>query len=161
MEDGWFSHDKEHIMAIIRKIREYQPEVVLANAIRDRHPDHGRASKLVSEACFFSGLKSIDTGQAQWRPKAVYHYIQDRQIKPDFIVDISGHIEKKKEAIMAFSSQFFDPNSKEPTTPISSEQFLDVIITRSADLGRTIGVSHGEAFTTERPLGVVDLIGIL
>src|SRR4051812_3412872 len=132
MADGFFRNDEEHQLQIIKKIRAYQPDLVLCNAISDRHPDHGRAAQLVSEACFYSGLRRVQTqlnGQIQkeWRPKAVYHYIQDRQLKPDIVVDVSEFVEKKMEAIRAFKSQFYDPNSKEPESPISVKNFLDVV----------------------------------
>ncbi|MCB0409893.1 MAG: bacillithiol biosynthesis deacetylase BshB1, partial [Flavobacteriales bacterium] len=124
LADGFFENDKESQLAIIKMIRKYQPEVVLANAVRDRHPDHGRASKLISDACFYSGLLKIETElegkqQTHWRPKAVYHYIQDRLIKPDFVVDVSEFVDKKIASIQCFSSQFYNPESKEPATPIS------------------------------------------
>ncbi len=159
--DGFFINDKEHQLGIIRMLRRYRPETVLCNAIDDRHIDHGRGSKLVSDACFLSGLKKIDTkleadseGQLPWRPKAVYHYIQWKNIKPDFVVDVSGYIEKKTKAILAYSSQFHDPKSKEPETPISSKNFLDSVEYRARDLGRLVGVEHGEGFTVERLIAV-------
>lgn len=160
--DGFFSNDKEHQLGLIKMIRKYQPDIVLANAISDRHPDHGRASQLISEACFYSGLLKIETeneGQKQlhWRPKAVYHYIQDRYIKPDFVVDVTPFVTKKMEAIMAFSSQFFDPNSTAPKTPISGEEFLNSVKARMIGLGRDIGVDYAEGFTVERVIGVGDL----
>src|ERR1035437_9510045 len=113
--DGFFKNDKEHQLEIIKKIREYQPEIVLCNAVSDRHPDHGRSAALVSEACYYSGLIRIETklngvNQQAWRPKAVYHYIQDRQLKPDFVVDVTSFFEKKMEAIQAFKSQFYNPD---------------------------------------------------
>lgn len=160
--DGFFSNDKEHQLGIIKMIRKYQPDIVLANAPKDRHPDHGRASQLISEACFYSGLLKIETeleGQKQihWRPKAVYHYIQDRYIKPDFVVDITAFIDKKMEAIMAFSSQFYDPNSTAPKTPISGEEFLNSVKARMIGFGRDIGADYAEGFTVERVIGVDDL----
>ena len=162
MPDGFFSNTKENQLEIIKVLRKCQPDIVLCNAVYDRHPDHGKASNLVSDACFYSGLIKIETElnsekQKAWRPKFVYHYIQDRYIKPDFIVDISEHIEKKMESIMAFSSQFYDPTSKEPQTPISSKQFIEAIRNRSAEMGRIIGVEYGEGFTCERVAGVKDL----
>lgn len=162
MPDGFFYNSPENQMLLIKKIRAYQPDIVLCNAVYDRHPDHAKGANLVSDACFYSGLIKIETEEAgkkqqAWRPKFVYHYIQDRYIKPDFIVDISAHIEKKMEAILAFSSQFFDPNSKEPQTPISSKQFIDAIRNRSAEMGRIIGVDYGEGFTYERIAGIQNL----
>lgn len=165
MEDGFFRNDPEHQRKVITAIRKYQPEIVLCNAIADRHPDHGRGSELVSEACFYSGLRRIETevdGEAQehWRPKAVYHYIQDRYIKPDFIVDISDHIETKMASVSAYSSQFFDPNSSEPQTPISTPEFMEFIKARARQFGRSINAQYGEGFTVERPVGIEDMLDL-
>jgi bacillithiol biosynthesis deacetylase BshB1 len=166
MKDGTFKNDSEHQLELIKKIREYRPEIVLCNAVQDRHPDHGRAAQLVSEACFYSGLRKITSKlngkeQEAWRPKAVYHYIQDRYIKPDLAIDVSPFIETKMKAIMAFSSQFYSPGSKEPQTPISSKNFMDVVKGRMADFGRVIGVEYAEGFTVERYPGVNDLFDLL
>lgn len=163
LADGFFRNDKESQLEIIKIIRKYQPEVVLANAVNDRHPDHGRASKLISEACFYAGLIKIETqlngvNQDKWRPKAVYHYIQDRFIKPDFVVDVSDFVDKKIEAIQCFGSQFFDPKSTEPITPISGEEFFDFIKARMMQYGREIGVKYAEGFTAERYIGVEDML---
>ena len=162
--DGFFVNDKEHQMAIIKMVRKYRPEIVLCNAVDDRHIDHGKGSKLVSDACFLSGLTKIDTKmegeeewQEAWRPKAVYHYIQWKNLTPDFALDVSGFIEKKTEAILAYSSQFFDPGSNEPETPISSKNFIDSVNYRARDLGRLIGVEYAEGFTVERFVGVDSL----
>jgi len=162
--DGFFRNDPQHQMAVIRQIRKYRPDTVLCNAIHDRHIDHGRGSDLVSDACFLSGLIKIDTQlegddrwQEPWRPKNVYHYIQWKNLKPDFVVDVSGFIEKKLEAIRAYDSQFFDPDSKEPETPISSANFLESVEYRSRDLGRLVGVEYAEGFTVERTLAVSGL----
>ena len=159
--DGFFVNDRAHQLEIIRMLRKYQPDTVLCNAVEDRHIDHGRGAKLVSDACFLSGLVKIDTKadggdqwQDPWRPKHVYHYIQWMNLKPDFVVDVSGFIEKKKEAILAYGSQFFDPNSDEPDTPISSKNFLDSVDYRARDLGRLVGVEHAEGFTVERCIAV-------
>jgi bacillithiol biosynthesis deacetylase BshB1 len=160
LRDGFFNGGEPEMMAVLKKIREYQPEIVLCNAIDDRHPDHGRAAKLVSEACFYSGLIKIKTGQDPWRPKAVYHYIQDRYIAPDFVVDVTPFVGKKLEAIMAFSSQFFDPESKEPMTPIASESFLDFVTAKMRVLGRDINVDFAEGFTVARTPGVDDLFSL-
>jgi bacillithiol biosynthesis deacetylase BshB1 len=165
MEDGWFRNDVESQHKIIEMIRKYQPEIVLANAISDRHPDHGRAASLVAEACFYSGLVKIETvyngkKQEAWRPKALYHYIQDYHIEPDFVIDVSAHWDQKIEAIMAFSSQFFNPNSKEKETPISSKSFLDFLGARARNIGRPIGAEYGEGFTSTRYLGVEDLFDL-
>jgi bacillithiol biosynthesis deacetylase BshB1 len=160
--DGFFVNDEAHQLEIIKMIRKYQPEMVLCNAIKDRHIDHGKGSKLVSDACFLAGLTKIQTeynGQAQvaWRPKRVYHYIQWENIEPDFAVDISGFMDQKVAAVQAYSSQFFNPNTNEPETPISSVNFIDSITYRARDLGRLIGVEHAEGFTVERCLAVNSL----
>ena len=160
--DGFFVNDKEHQLKVIEMIRKYRPEIVLCNAIDDRHIDHGKGSQLVSDACFLSGLRKIETTfdvvtQKDWRPKHVYHYIQWKNIEPDFVVDVSGFIDKKIAAVQAYSSQFYDPNSKEPVSPITSKNFLDSIRYRAQDLGRLIGVSAGEGFTAERYVAVNSL----
>ena len=163
-KDGFFRNDTEHQMALIRQIRRFQPDIVLCNAIEDRHIDHARGSSLVSDACFLSGLVKIDTRlegdeqwQDPWRPKQVYHYIQWKNLPVDFAVDISGYIEKKLEAIQAYSSQFYDPKSDEPETPISSKNFTESVSYRARDLGRLIGVEFAEGFTAERPVAVSSL----
>jgi bacillithiol biosynthesis deacetylase BshB1 len=166
MADGFFRNDKEHQLEIIKKIRQYQPELVLCNAITDRHPDHGRAARLASEACFYSGLRRIQTqlnGQEQhhWRPKAVYHYIQDRHLKPDIVVDVSEFVEKKMEAIQAFKSQFYDPNSKEPESPISVKNFFELVKGKMSVFGRDAGFEYAEGFTVERTPGVTDLFKLI
>jgi len=160
--DGFFRNTKENQLEIIKILRKYQPDVVLCNAPRDRHPDHGRASQMVSEACFYSGLVRIETEldgaqQELWRPKAVYHYIQDRFLKPDFVVDVSEFLDKKIEAIMAFSSQFYNPDSDLPETPISSKKFMDFVKARMADFGRDISADYAEGFTVDRTIGVEDI----
>ena len=162
MRDGFFVNDEAHQLKVIEMIRKYQPEIVLCNAITDRHIDHGKGSKLVSDACFLSGLRQIKTeldGEAQeaWRPKVVYHYIQWQNIEPDFVVDISEFMNKKMESVIAYSSQFYDPKSNEPVTPIASKNFLDSINYRAQDLGRLVGVEYAEGFTTERYLAVNSL----
>lgn len=162
--DGFFTNDKEHQLELIKVIRKYRPEIVLCNAVDDRHIDHAKGSKLVSDACFLSGLVKIgtkmdgdDEWQAPWRPKVVYHYIQWKNLEPDFVVDVSGFIDKKTDAIMAYSSQFYDPKSKEPETPISSKNFTDSVIYRARDLGRIVGVEYAEGFTVERYVAVDNL----
>lgn len=166
-EDAFFVNDKAHQIEVVRAIRKYRPTIILANAIRDRHPDHGKASQLVVEACFLSGLAKLETKgsdgnmQEPWRPKAVYHYIQSVFIQPDFVVDVSEHWEKKMEAIRAFKSQFFDPNSKEPETYISSPQFMEMLESRGKELGHSIGVKYGEGFTIDRNMGVKNLKDLL
>lgn len=159
MADGFFNDSEANKRLIIEQIRRFQPKVVLANAIEDRHPDHGRAAKLVSEACFLAGLRKIETvweGEPQLahRPKAVYHYIQDHYLKADFCVDITEFIDRKIEAIRAYKTQFYDPNSKEPITPISGEEFFDFIKGRMMQYGRPIGAKYAEGFTVERELGI-------
>jgi len=166
MADGFFKNDKEHQVQLIKKIREYKPEIVLCNAVSDRHPDHGRAAKLVSEACFLSGLIKIQTqsnnaNQEPWRPKVVYHYIQDHQLKPDFVVDVTSFVDKKMEAIQAFKSQFYDPSSKEPESPISSKNFFDLVKAKMRVYGRDAGFEYAEGFTVERPMGIDNLFHIL
>lgn len=163
--DGFFTNDKQHQLKIIEQIRKYQPEMVLCNAIDDRHIDHGKGSKLVSDACFLSGLVKIKTelngvNQDRWRPKVVYHYIQWKHIEPDVVVDVSGFVDTKMKSVLAYKTQFYDPNSKEPSTPISSQNFTDSIIYRSRDLGRLIGVEHGEGFTVERYPAVESLFDL-
>ena len=162
MRDGFFTNDEEHQLAIIRMIRKYQPEIVLCNAVDDRHIDHGKGSKLVSDACFLSGLIKIETeykGESQhaWRPKCVYHYIQWKNITPDFVVDTTGFNEKKVEAILAYGSQFYNPDNSGPETPIATKNFLDSLSYRAQDLGRLIGTDFGEGFTVERPVAVNSL----
>ncbi|MEA1786191.1 bacillithiol biosynthesis deacetylase BshB1 [Arenibacter sp. GZD96] len=165
--DGFFTNDREHQLKIIQVLRKYRPEIVLCNAVDDRHIDHAKGSKLVSDACFLSGLVKIDTKaegddqwQEVWRPKVVYHYIQWKDLKPDFVVDVSAFIEKKTEAILAYSSQFYDPKSDAPQTPISSKNFIDSINYRARDLGRLVGVDYAEGFTVERYV-VVNRLGDL
>jgi N-acetylglucosamine malate deacetylase 1 len=165
-KDGFFYNDEKHQLALLQLIRLYQPEIVLCNAIDDRHPDHGKGSKLVSDACFLSGLvkvKSTYDGliQSPWKPKAVYHYIQDRHIKPDFVVDITDHMERKMKAVMAFKSQFYDPESNEPETAISSKNFLEFLYGRAIDMGRQSGFQYAEGFTVERTLGVDSLFHLI
>ncbi|WP_394749267.1 bacillithiol biosynthesis deacetylase BshB1 [Spongiimicrobium salis] len=156
--DGFFTNDKAHQLEVIKMVRKYKPEIVLCNAIDDRHIDHGKGSQLVSDACFLSGLKKVETeDQEAWRPKQVYHYIQWKNLEPDFVVDVTGFIEKKTEAILAYKSQFYDPNSKEPSTPISDKNFVNSIVFRANDMGRLIGVEHAEGFTVERYVGVKSL----
>ncbi len=158
--DGFFEINKTNLTEIIHILRKYKPDTVLLNAVDDRHPDHGRASELCSRACFLSGLSKIETidtdgtSLKQWRPKQVFHYIQWKNLTPDFIVDVTGFIETKKKACQAYESQFFNKDSKEPETPISSKNFLDSIEYRAKDLGRLIGADYAEGFTVERVIGV-------
>ena len=166
MRDGFFINDEEHQLAVIRMLRKYKPEIVLCNAIEDRHIDHGKGSKLVSDACFLSGLRKIETEfnkekQDAWRPKHVYHYIQWKNIKPEFVVDITGYSEIKVAAILAYDSQFYNPDTNEPETPIATKNFLESLNYRSQDLGRLIGVDYAEGFTAERHLGVNSLDNLI
>jgi len=159
MADGYFEINEANKLKIVEQIRRFRPEIVLANAIDDRHPDHARASKLVSEACFLAGLIKVETtwegvNQEAFRPKVVYHYIQDRYIKPDFVVDVTPFYEQKMNSIRAFKSQFYDPNSTEPQTPISGEDFIEFLKGRMSEFGRPIGVRYAEGFTAERLVGV-------
>ncbi|MBT4779585.1 MAG: bacillithiol biosynthesis deacetylase BshB1 [Polaribacter sp.] len=161
-EDGFFINDKAHQMAIVEIIRKYQPEVVLCNAVDDRHLDHPKGSQLVSDACFLSGLRKIttkveDISQAAWRPKQVYHYMQWKNTQPDFVVDVTGFMDVKERAVKAHASQFFDPNSKEPESPITSQNFINSVLYRANDLGRMIGVESAEGFSTERYVAVRQL----
>jgi bacillithiol biosynthesis deacetylase BshB1 len=157
--DGFFINDKEHQLEIIKMIRKYQPEIVLCNAIDDRHIDHSKGSSLVSDACFLSGLVKVETElegnlQVKWRPKQVYHYIQWKNSEPHFVIDVTGFVDLKTKAIMAYSSQFYNPKSNEPETPITSKNFIDSINYRGRDLGRLIGVDYAEGFTTERYVAI-------
>lgn len=165
MADGFFKNDKEHQLSIIKKIREYQPEIVLCNAVSDRHPDHPRAAQLVIEACFYSGLVKVETAydgfkQQPWRPKAIYHYIQDRQLKPDFVVDVTPFIDKKMEAIQAFKSQFYDPTSNEPESPISMKNFFEVVKGKMSVFGRDAGFDFAEGFTVNRSIGIDNIFDL-
>lgn len=164
-KDIFFKDDDFHRLEIIKIIRKYQPEIVLANAVTDRHPDHGKGGAVASNACFMSGLRKIETSldgvdQSPWRPKYVYHYIQNNYIKPDFVVDITDFWDTKIESIKAFKSQFYDPNNKEPASFISSAEFLDFIEARSREFGHSIMVKFGEGFTIERTLGITDLFDL-
>lgn len=166
MKDGFFNQDESSIKSIITKIRQYKPTIVMANSNLDRHPDHGRAGKLVEEACFYAGLAKIRTElngiqQEAFRPDLVLHYIQDYHIEPDVLFDVSGFEEKKIELIQCFSSQFYDPESQEPQTPISGEHFFDAITGRLATYGRSIGVNYAEGFNINRRFGVNDLFNLV
>jgi len=165
-KDGFFENNEAHLTQIVKQIRIHQPDIVLCNAVSDRHPDHGRSAKLTADACFYSGLVKIEThidgkAQAPWRPKAVYHYIQDHFIHPDFVVDVSPYVELKHKSIMAFSSQFYSPGSNEPETPISSKDFLNSLDAKMAVLGRAIGVRFAEGFKVNRYPGVNSLFDLL
>lgn len=166
LKDGFFEQNDATLNAVIACIRLYQPEIVLANSIRDRHPDHARAGKLVADASFLSGLRKITTlyqGQElePWRPKAVYHYIQDYFIEPDVVTDVTDYFPKKMEAINAYGSQFFSPESQEPKTPISGPEFFDFLKARAMQFGRPIGALYGEGFNVTRYVGVRSLSDLL
>ncbi|MBK6264220.1 bacillithiol biosynthesis deacetylase BshB1 [Marivirga sp. S37H4] len=165
--DSFFLNDKEHQMKVVRKIRQYKPDIILTTAINDRHPDHARASELSKNAIFLSGLKKVETfddaGQPQevWKPRLVLHYIQSLPIKPDIVVDVSDHWETKMKAVKAFESQFYNPESNEPETYISSPGFLKMIEARAMEFGHIIGVKRAEGFTVDKYLGVRNLKGLL
>lgn len=165
-KDGFFENDQHHNLELIKIIRLYKPEIVLINALRDRHSDHGKAAELSYRACFLSGLPKIETTykgsrQDAWRPKNIYNYIQDNYITPDFIVDISSCWEKKTKAIKAYTSQFYDPGSTEPQTYISSPDFYSFVEARAMEFGHAIGVKYGEGFTKQRQVGVRDLFDLI
>lgn len=166
LRDGFFEHNEQSLIAVIQQIRFFCPDIVLCNAINDRHPDHGRSAKLVADACFYAGLAKIETvyeGQKQsaWRPKAVYHYIQDNYLEPDFVIDVTDYKELKHKAILAFSSQFYNPGSQEPETPISSADFLESVDAKMRVMGRQIGVSFAEGFKRTRYIGVQNLFDLV
>jgi N-acetylglucosamine malate deacetylase 1 len=160
MADGFFKNDEAHQRQIITVLRKYEPEIIICNAPEDRHPDHGRSASLVNDAAFLSGLLKIETvldGNAQkpWRPKYVFQYIQDRYLKPDFVVDISTAFEQKMESVRAYKTQFYDPQSKDGNqTYISTPAFLDGIVARAAMFGKMIGVQYGEGFISKKMIGI-------
>ena len=162
MGDGFIAHSKENKLKIIECIRKYQPELILANSVHDRHPDHAKGANLVAEASFLSGLRKIETEsdglpQEAYRPKMLLHYVQDYYLTPDVILDVSETGKEKIELIKCYGSQFYNPSSKEPKTPISGEEFFDYLEGRMLSLGRELGVKYGEAYTIDRTLGVKDL----
>ena len=165
--DAFFRNDEEHQMALIPMIRQYRPKIVLTNAPDDRHPDHGRAAELVVQACFYAGLRQIKTvgkdGQPQeaHRPNFIYHFIQDRSLMPDFVVDVSPYWDQKIAAIKAYQSQFFNPDSSEPQSYISGEPFMKFLEARTREHGHRIGVEFGEGFISKRMLGVTDLFALM
>ena len=166
LADGFFQNARESQMAVIRTVRKFRPEIVLTNAVTDRHPDHARGAQLVFDSCFLSGLVKVETEdhgvkQDPWRPKAIYHFLQSQFIEPDFILDISDHWEVKMKAIMAFKTQFHNPNSKEPETYISKPSFLKMVESRATELGHSIGVRYGEGFTISRRPGIKSLSDLI
>jgi bacillithiol biosynthesis deacetylase BshB1 len=163
--DGFFQNDEQHQLEVVKMIRKYQPEIVLTNALHDRHPDHGRAGDLANDACFLAGLSKITTSingveQASWRPRLVLQYIQDRYIKPDIIIDVTAHFETKIDAIKAFKTQFFNPDLDGPDTYISSPEFFESVIGRAREFGKSIGTTYGEGFTSRKLLGVDNLFNL-
>lgn len=165
-QDIFFSHDDEHAIEVVKKIRQYQPDIILANAIEDRHPDHGRAASIVKRAFFLAGLKKLETEvdgkpQENWYPKNLYHYIQTEYMKPDFVVDVSEHWEKRMEAVKAFKSQFFDPNGEASNTLISTPEFMELLDARGKEMGMSIRVKYGEGFVCDRMPGVSDLFSLV
>lgn len=166
MADGFFQHNEENIRKIIVAIRKYQPEIVICSAPEDRHPDHGRSSKLISDAAFLSGLRRIETRdndklQEHWRPAQVFHYIQDRYLKPDFVYDISPYFEQKLKAILCYSTQFNTLNDNEPATYISNPDFLEVIRARALMFGKRIGVNFAEGYLTQKMIGITSFSHII
>jgi len=164
-KDAFFKNDEQHQLELVKMIRKYQPEIVLSNALEDRHPDHGRAGDLANDACFLSGLSKISTqldGQEQtaWRPRLVFQYIQDKYIKPDVIIDITPFIETKIASIKAFKTQFYNPDYDEQETYISSPEFFESVIGRAREFGKSIGATYGEGFTSRKLLGVDDLFDL-
>jgi bacillithiol biosynthesis deacetylase BshB1 len=165
MHDGFFKNDEEHQRKLIVALRKYQPEIVITNALSDRHPDHGRAAKLTTDSSFLSGLIKVKTKdekgkeQEPWRPKYVFHYIQDRYHEPDFIIDITEVFEQRMEAIKAYTTQFYNPDNEDdgPQTYISTSAFLESVIARARVIGKKIGVEYGEGFNSEKRLGIKDL----
>ena len=156
-KDGFFENNEENKIELIKKIREYRPEIVLTNAPTDRHPDHGRSSELTIDACFLSGLEKIETGQDVWRPKHIYHYIQFNTILPDFVVDITEQMDKKLESVLCYKTQFYNPESKESETIISTEDFLESVKYRARDLGRQSDCKYAEGFVSNQTLKVNSL----
>ncbi len=166
MADGFFTNDEAHQRKIIALIRKYQPDIILANAPEDRHPDHGRSAKLVSDAAFLSGLRKIETihegvNQSAWRPAYTFHYIQDRFIQPSFVIDITAYMERKMEAVLAYGTQFTSADTSEPQTYISSPQFLETVKARALMLGKRIGVGYAEGYITEKIIGFSNFDAII
>jgi bacillithiol biosynthesis deacetylase BshB1 len=165
--DGFFQNDETHQLAMIAKIRLLKPKLVLCNAVYDRHIDHGKGNALVNDACFLSGLEKIETRdengnkQEPWRPKLVLEYIQWMDIKPDIIIDISAHLKIKMDAVKAYSTQFYNPDSNESETPISSKNFIESVSYRAKNLGRLIGVDAGEGFTSRSLLSTSNLFDLV
>jgi bacillithiol biosynthesis deacetylase BshB1 len=165
LPDGFFQNEKKYQLEVVRAIRKFQPQIILANAVYDRHPDHGRGADLAFEASFLSGLAKVETEdngkpQTPWRPRVMYHYIQSQLIKPDFVIDITSQWDKKMEAVLSYKTQFYDPASKEPETFISKPGFLKMLHARATEFGQGIGVEYGEGFTVRRVMGVETLFDL-
>jgi len=167
MRDGFFKNDEEHQMQLVRILRKYKPEIVIGNILEDRHPDHGRGGWLIYDACFFSGLRQVKTTgddgkeQEKWRPKLLLHYIQDRFYEPDIITDITDVWEQRMEAIRAYKTQFYDPNSDEPQSYLSSPEFIEALTARARLLGKRIGVKYGEGFLSKKSIGIKNLDSLI
>lgn len=166
LPDGFIENKPEYQMELVKAIRRFQPQILIANATQDRHPDHSKAASLVSDACFLSGLIKLESEwegspQDAWRPKIVFHYIQERYIAPDLVVDITAQQELKMEAVNAYRSQFFDPDSAEPETNISNPDYLEFLEDRATEMGSKIGVEYGEGFTVAKNAGVEKLYALL
>ena len=166
MKDGFLNNSEDYQMQIVKVLRKYRPEIVFANAMDDRHPDHAKAAKLISDSCFLSGLPKIKTeidgtSQEAWRPKLILNYIQWKHIKPDFVVDITDFQDVKLRACLAYKTQFYDPESKEPVTPIATKNFLESLTYRAKDLGRLSGVEFAEGFTSEKLIALKNFDGII
>lgn len=166
LADGFFEQNEESLLKVVEQIRYFKPDIVFANSIEDRHPDHAKASKLVSDACFLAGLIKVKTfyetnKQEAHRPRMVLHYVQDRYVKPDVVVDITPYYEQKMQSILAYKTQFFQEGQEGPQTPISGKEFLDFLTGRMSEFGRAIGVKYAEGFTVERTIGIEDLTSLL
>jgi bacillithiol biosynthesis deacetylase BshB1 len=165
LPDGFFENNRESQLIVARAIRKYQPEIIITNAVHDRHPDHAKGAKLVTDACFFAGLPKVETEldgiqQSVWRPKQTYHIIQDYRLTPDFCVDVTPYMEQRMESIKCYSSQFYDPTSVEPESPLTDSHFFDLILGIARTYGRMIGVEFGEGFTVQRQIGIRDLFQV-
>ena len=162
MRDGFFQNDEAHQLQLISRLRKFRPEIVIGNILEDRHPDHGRGGALIYDACFLSGLRQIKTNdqgheQEQWRPKMLLHYIQDKFFEPDIILDVSEVWDQRMEAIRAYKTQFYDPNSKEPASYLSNPDFIEALQSRARLLGKRIGVQYGEGFLSKKSIGIHNL----
>ena len=169
MCDGFFENDQEHQRKQISAIRKYQPEIIITNSLSDRHPDHGRAAKLTADSSFLSGLRKVETKDEQgndqqpWRPKYVFHYIQDRYHEPDFVIDSTDVFEQRMEAVKAYTTQFYNPDNEDdgPQTYISTAAFLESVIARARVIGKKIGVQYGEGFNSEKTLGLKNMDSLI